>query len=189
MKKVLRHDNQNWDHDYTNGRWDFLEEEARELARHALIANYCKCYAPGGWILDVGCGTGILCDFLDRKQRKNYVGIDISTVAISRAKQKFNLNFTCSDAMYFDPARKFDVIIFNEILYYTDFESVLNKYIDVINPNGIFIFSIYRKGNQFDVIWKAIARIFHVIEVVEITVGNNTGTVTWNIEVATRREI
>lgn len=185
MNNSLTPDNDSWDQDYANGRWDFLEEDARELARHALIANYCRCHDPEGRILDLGCGTGVLCDYLDRKQKYKYVGVDISSVAISRAKEKFNLKFKCSDALSFSPAGKFDIIIFNEVLYYTDFEAVLKKYCHVLKPDGIFIISIYRKQNNFDNIWQLISQMFHAVEVIELTVGNHASTVTWNIKIAT----
>ena len=74
---------------------------------------------PNGTILDVGCGEGTLSDYLNNDQREKYLGIDLSKEAVRLGKLKRpGIKFKSTNAENFVPRQKFDVIIFNEVLYY-----------------------------------------------------------------------
>jgi 2-polyprenyl-3-methyl-5-hydroxy-6-metoxy-1,4-benzoquinol methylase len=71
-----------------------------------------KKYARDASILEVGCGRGIMLDYLKNQGFINIIGIDISEEQISIAKSK-NLNVQVSDVFqYFnDKKEKYDIII------------------------------------------------------------------------------
>ena len=46
-----------WDDEYTRGGLGRTEGDI-ELPRHLLVAGLLRHYAPGGDVLDVGCGSG-----------------------------------------------------------------------------------------------------------------------------------
>lgn len=132
-----------WNEQYSDGRWDLLAEHD-ELIRYAVLAGYAREIKPGAAILDVGCGEGLLQEQLTRYER--YLGIDISEVAISRARERESsqTRFITTDASLFSPEETFDLIIFNESLYY--FESpleVLDRYASFLANEGVLLISMF----------------------------------------------
>jgi ubiquinone/menaquinone biosynthesis C-methylase UbiE len=71
-------------------------------------------------LLEVGCGAGILLSRLDPALIAHYVGLDVSSLALDEARITYpNGNFVHSYAEAFSSdANSFDVIIFNESIYY-----------------------------------------------------------------------
>ena len=51
-----------WNEQYENGAWQYLNTEPLELARSSVIGVYYQTYGNRGAILDVGCGEGVLTD-------------------------------------------------------------------------------------------------------------------------------
>ena len=133
-----------WDRNYSAGQWDYLKE-LDELARYSIISGYFQFFKPGGSMLDVGCGEGILPLKQGPHAYSYYVGIDASKTAIERAlpgrdKKTF---FLKEDVMHYSPPESFDAIIFNEILYYCDDPlKTLKKYAGYLTKDGIFIISM-----------------------------------------------
>lgn len=150
MAKKLEVKKEIWDKEFLSGRWNCLDENPAERARHAIIGMYCQKYFLNGKILDIGCGEGTLTDFLNGQQKKNYLGIDISSAAveIGKSRRPF-INFQCISAESFQTDNKFDVVIFNEILYYTNYKEIIKKYIEILNDDGLIIISLYRIKNDF----------------------------------------
>jgi 2-polyprenyl-3-methyl-5-hydroxy-6-metoxy-1,4-benzoquinol methylase len=117
-----------------------------ELPRFGVVISYCQFFRKGGSILDVGCGEGMLQDRLCKDSYSEYVGVDISQEAISRAmaRSSATVSFVREDAAAFTPDRKFDVIIFNECIYYFDDPvAVARRYEQFLNPEGIIIVSMF----------------------------------------------
>lgn len=109
-----------WDEQYASGEWDYLHAVG-EAARYALIAGYCRYLSPCAAVLDFGCGEGLLQQLLCPSYSR-YLGIDLSGVAIARARAgaagAANTVFVQADGREYVPADDFDLIIFNECLYY-----------------------------------------------------------------------
>ena len=119
----------------------------KESKRYLTIVDFIKdtkIVKPK--ILDLGCGYGSLYEYLDENEISEYLGIDLSDAAIYKAKKskKNKSKYLVADIQKFVTDDKFDIIIFNEVLYYLDnpIESVL-KFDTNFNEKGYFIFSFY----------------------------------------------
>lgn len=173
-----------WDKEFALGKWNYLDEDSAERSRHAIIGMLCQQHAPKGRILDVGCGEGTLTDFLNPKQKKKYLGIDISKEAIKIGIRKRHLNFQLQAAETFSTTQSFDVIVLNEMLYYVDDKKVLEKFAYLLGKDSILIISVYRmKSERYDqqILRHARAFLNHV-DTVEVTAMTKQQKVTWHIE-------
>ncbi|WP_197506902.1 class I SAM-dependent methyltransferase [Mycobacterium sp. E136] len=134
-----------WDRQYSDGHWDYLSDLA-EMPRYAIIAGFTRYLQPVKSILDVGCGSGHLVDWLYRDGVQRYVGIDLSRVAVEKASRvNSEAQFEVAEARTYIPDQRFDVIIFNEVLYYSSEPgAVLDHYERFLNRSGAFIISTFR---------------------------------------------
>src|SRR2546423_12002448 len=91
-----------------------------ELARYAVIAGYLRHLKPGGSVLDVGCGEGLLADHLRPFGYARYLGVDLSETAVRQAAGRVDERtaFTAADAESYVPAGRWDAIVLNESVYY-----------------------------------------------------------------------
>ncbi|MGF6741026.1 class I SAM-dependent methyltransferase [Paraburkholderia atlantica] len=118
-----------WNQAYGSGTWDYLGT-TQEIARYSVIAGYCKHLKPAARVLDVGYGAGVLASWLSGASTSSYFGVDFSEVAIEQARQA-NIDgaeFAVADATTFEPSQVFDVIVFNEMIYYL--ENRRNRFVD-----------------------------------------------------------
>lgn len=175
-----------WNEEFSSGRWNCLDENPAERGRHAIIGMYCQKYFPNGNVLDVGCGEGTLTDFLNEKQKKSYLGVDISKEAIKIGRKKRRgINFECEAAEIFQTKRKFDVIVFNEVLYYVDDTEIFAKYTNFLKDKGLVILSLYRmKSERHDrPIIKHSRKFFDFQEALEVSGDAGGQKVIWRVEV------
>ena len=124
-------------------RWRWLKD-LDEMAHYAVIAGYLKRLVPGGSVLDVGCGYGILARDI-APFVGSYLGIDRDHPSIDAARSAGieNAQFEVADAQDLSLGVSFDAIVFNESLYYLrDPMAVLRRYAKAVTPNGIIIVSI-----------------------------------------------
>ena len=62
-------------------------------------------------ILDVGCGTGDFCLFLEKHSVNDYIGIDLYETAVDRAQKQYpKYTFIHGDFLDYDFKRKFDFV-------------------------------------------------------------------------------
>lgn len=112
-------------------------------------------------VLEIGCSQGNNAFKLFRKT-KNYVGVDISDLAILSANKRKNINklshfkFINMDvhSMNFEN-ESFDIIYANAVLHHLDLELFLNEAYRILKKGGIlifneplgtnFIFNLYRR--------------------------------------------
>ena len=137
---------ESWDEEYRSGRWAYLSS-LEQVPRYALIAAWIECLKPEGSVLDIGCGEGILTEWL--RSCGHYHGIDISQIALARARDRDQLNgrkaFDCASAetFYQTCSMRFDCIVFNEVLYCcSDPIRILARYERLLNPGGYIIVSV-----------------------------------------------
>ncbi len=134
---------ENWQSVFIENEWGKYPAESviRFVAR-----NFYKSKRNEIKILEVGCGTGANIWYLLRENFDAY-GIDGSSVAIDRAKERFeNENLVskleCGDIMnlpYGDGF--FDAVIDNECIYCNNFkntETIMSEIDRVLKPKGKF---------------------------------------------------
>lgn len=133
------------DAEYAHGKWDYLRSIG-ELPRLGIVSSLCSVFARGGSILEIGCGDGMLLEQLNRRCYSYFRGVDISSVAISRARrlQDGQSAFVCAGAEGYVPERSFDLVIFNEVMeYFTDPLAVAIRYETFVAERGHFIVSMF----------------------------------------------
>ena len=119
-----------------------------------LVFNNLKSFDKNVNILDAGCGTGGLIEFLYKKGFKNLTGFDVSDDAINFAKQKATIvsngggyidifQYNLLDKMNFK--NTFDIIISNDTFYFFTFEEkkeILKNFYKILNKDGLVILNL-----------------------------------------------
>src|SRR6266568_5347303 len=72
-----------WNKEFAGGRWDFIENTPDDF-----IYPLIKKYSRNGSILDLGCGSGNTGCELNVNSYREYTGVDISDVALEKAKRR-----------------------------------------------------------------------------------------------------
>jgi 2-polyprenyl-3-methyl-5-hydroxy-6-metoxy-1,4-benzoquinol methylase len=165
-----------WDRQYASGFGDQLnlpeeQEHNQTLVDFMVSANKNKT------ILDVGCGEGLLLDYLDRWGYQRYVGIDFSDVALRNASKRANskTSFVSALAESFVPDSQFDSIIFNECLYYfEDPLQVIRRYERYLAPDGVMLVSLFTKTERIKLLAAEISKGFRVTRNASVTNGAGT---------------
>jgi 2-polyprenyl-3-methyl-5-hydroxy-6-metoxy-1,4-benzoquinol methylase len=139
---------QNWEESYRRGDWDFLAEIG-EAPRNALVAGYVHKLVGRGRVLDVGCGEGVLLDYLDLG-RIDYTGFDVSPTAVERARaraQEPSAILFVASMDEFEPShdQRFDMIIFNESLSHSS-QSIktLYRFFNYLTSSGYVLISQFQ---------------------------------------------
>src|SRR6266699_5868480 len=137
---------EDWELQYLGKMWNYLSN-CKEVSHYSVIVGYIQYFKPTGSILDIGCGEGILQARLTASGYARYVGIDISDAAIQKAhlREDEKTIFISGDADSYIPPELFDVIIFNEVLYYFDYPlESFARYMEFLKENGMIITSLFQ---------------------------------------------
>jgi len=169
-RKILRTDHSRWNYQYDKGLWDGLEN-INELARFSVLAGYVQFLKPHQpAILEVGCGEGILAQRIGQQHYSLYLGTDVADAAIEQATQRFGddkTHFEAIDMNDFRTDKQFDIIIFNEAIYYLKpmVEKLLIQYVPMLKPNGLLIISMNTGPHaDSDTKWDQVERAFALID-------------------------
>lgn len=153
-----------WAYDRQTGKegWNFLDKtHSREVVRTV------EKYAKQGRVLDLGCGTGILAGLLSPGSFEYYRGVDASSQAIALARKRASekVNFELGDIQNYKCEDDFDLIVFEESLYYVPFfrYRLLKRYARQLRPGGVFIVTV-ADPNRFARMIGMIRRKFQVLE-------------------------
>jgi len=152
-----RYHKSRWEEEYQANRWEYMKD-LKELGRYSIIAGYIRYLKPAGSILDLGCGEGILLEHLRPESYSGYVGVDMSQEAIQKAQDRHDgkTTFISANITTFVPDRKYDAIVFNEVLYYLDDPLlVMKRYENFLKPNGVFIVGMYATDETMEN-WRAL---------------------------------
>jgi 2-polyprenyl-3-methyl-5-hydroxy-6-metoxy-1,4-benzoquinol methylase len=123
--------------------------------RNSITILLAKQLAPAATsMLDLGCAGATLALCLG-PEFKTYCGVDISDVVVSKAKEllassplrntALHYNLTASPVQDFKPPQPFDLIVFNEVLYYlglSQVKDVIDKYSCFLAPGGLILISL-----------------------------------------------
>jgi 2-polyprenyl-3-methyl-5-hydroxy-6-metoxy-1,4-benzoquinol methylase len=173
-----------WEKEYTGTTWDFLASEREKVHYEAVLGQVKKAGSLES-ILDLGCGEGVLYDYLKKSLTEpfGYYGVDISETAVAKALQKFpGIDVKVVDYDFERVSGRFKLIIFNEVLNYfvKPIETVKKAINENLEDDGVIIISMYDDGSgRNNRIWKNIDSNFKVLS--HDTVRNSTG-VSWNIK-------
>jgi SAM-dependent methyltransferase len=141
-----------WNSEFSHGRWDCLDATPNDC-----VYPYVEKYANNGSILDLGCGSGSTGNELVENSYQDYTGVDISDVAIGKAKSRTENNgrgakarFFQSDVFSYVPNQQFDVILFRDSIYYIPrikIKPMLDRYSKYLKHDGVFVVRMW-DGNQ-----------------------------------------
>jgi 2-polyprenyl-3-methyl-5-hydroxy-6-metoxy-1,4-benzoquinol methylase len=170
---------QTWEAQYAAGRWDFLAQLS-ELSRFSILAGYIWHLKPGGAVLDVGCGQGVLLRRLASSSYSRYVGIDVSGSAVSVAQEQQNerSTFLAADCEDYFPAEQFDVIVFNEVLCcLRNPLRTVERYARSLNPGGLLLVSMCTAARGSATILWRLKRAYTTVD--EVRVVHSGRKVSW----------
>jgi 2-polyprenyl-3-methyl-5-hydroxy-6-metoxy-1,4-benzoquinol methylase len=98
-------------------------------------------------IMEIGCGTGQIANFLASKTKAKVLGTDICLPFIEEAKQNYQIENLSFEVLDFNKVetfnnQKFDYIVGNGILHhlYYNLDQALIKLKELLNENGKIIF-------------------------------------------------
>ncbi len=99
-------------------------------------------FKEGMKCLDVGCGTGVLANYLFSQTKCNVKAIDFSNEMIKIAKSKNinkNIDFMCQDLFTYNE-KGFDIIVmYNCFPHFLDINGVIQKTYNLLNNNGYLV--------------------------------------------------
>lgn len=134
-----------WEEEYGRGDWSFLGDPG-EAARYDWLVEHVQGFAPEGSVLDVGCGEAFLGKRLAESSVSRYDGVDLSSTAIDRARATAlpRSHYEVCSAEDFSPGRRYDIIVFNEIVYYFDDPiAELQRYLGFLADGGVLLLSVF----------------------------------------------
>lgn len=160
-------DRTTWDRQYAAGEWAFLDGLA-EMPRYGVVAGYCRTVSPSASVLDLGCGTGVLRAWLGGDGDRRYLGIDVSEVAVRKAREAASgsARFEAADVATFQPdaGERFDVVVLNEVLYYVaDPGALVRRCSGFLAPGGMIVLSMFRSSEALAT-WRQCSGLLHVVD-------------------------
>lgn len=128
--------------------WDNWNAAAREqkispsAARHAAAveASVAAFARTDLRIIDVGCGTGWMCERL--RKYGQVIGVDLSDQVLERARARLpDVKFITGDLFQIDlPPRSFDVVVTLEVLsHVADQRAFVDKLANLLCPDGLLV--------------------------------------------------
>jgi trans-aconitate methyltransferase len=148
------------DNEYRSGHWDhFFAFD--ELPRNLVIAGAVHHFYPRPAVLDMGCGSGRLATVFQSYPVSRYLGADLSTEGVARARALALPGTEFVEANYetWRPEGRFEAIIFNECIGYArDPAATLAAFAPHLTPDGRFFLSHYRFGS-YQAQWRRMEQV------------------------------
>lgn len=131
--------------------WNFYPEEFGELLLKWMKENEITVRS----MLDIGCGTGVLCHVLQEHGIKAH-GMDLSEEMIKVAREKYpEIPFEQGNMITYETPRRFDLVTstcdaMNHILDPADLEQVMRHVHTYLAPGGYFLFDLLKEGETME---------------------------------------
>lgn len=133
-----------WNSEYESGRWDQVGSTVDDCLYPCLGEHIAQ-----GAILELGCGTCPTAVELPLNAYSNFVGVDISDVAIQSAVRRsvdcgreYKNRFERSDLVSYVPRGRYKVILFRDSIYYLPpgrIKATLERYAKYLSDDGVFV--------------------------------------------------
>jgi SAM-dependent methyltransferase len=146
-----------WNREFAEGHWDFIDSTPDDC-----IYGFLARYSNRGAILDLGCGAGNTGGELEENCYTEYLGVDISDVAVEKARTRAAQSgragkntYVQGDVVKFKPDKNFDVILFRESIWYIPKRKLLRviaRYRKHLKTGGAFIVRIYDRHLRGDIV-------------------------------------
>ena len=133
-----------WNAEYERGEYDRLVR-TEQRHHHRLLAGLITDGRAATSVLEIGCGEGVFLESVKSHRSVTYLGVDISSVAIERARRRFAkeiargwVRFEIGDGAAFPTAETFDAVVFPECIEYLgDIVAVMDHYARALKPGGV----------------------------------------------------
>lgn len=159
-----------WDKDFSRG----YERYNPHSSEGDFLYPFLEKYTGGGSILDLGCGAGNTGSELRADAYAEYIGVDISRVAIVNATARAERDvrsgknsYLYADILTYVPSHKFNVILFRDSIYYVPkarIKAMLDRYSNFLIKDGVFILRVCEGLGRYKRIIGEIERNFTVIQ-------------------------
>lgn len=154
-----------WDHEWRDGRWDFLGKEA-EQARLRAAARMIGTHGPGA-LIDLGSGDGGLLRHLDPVRTPRCLCVDISSAALARLPEpeEIRVERLAVDLETHCPAPlDAAAIACAEILYYlADPAAVLARWAGACRGLRLMVATIAEPGTRFPQWQASVAQAYDAV--------------------------
>ena len=121
---------------------DLCQEGQMDMAELRTMLD-CLDLQPGDAVLDLGCGAGVISEYISDRTGAVVTGIDYAKTAIAAAaartgEKRSRLAFRQGDLSALDlPARSFDAAIMIDTIYWVaDTEETLSTIVGSLRPGG-----------------------------------------------------
>lgn len=131
--------------------WNYYPESFAQL----LLRWIEEQKIPVKDMLDIGCGTGVLCSILEEHGIRT-MGMDLSHGMIAMAREKYpHIPFEQGNMITWRPEKSYDLVTstcdaINHILEPEDVKAVMRNVRSYLNPGGVFLFDLLRPGEETD---------------------------------------
>ena len=125
--------------------WNYYPEEFAVLLQRWMEKNQIRVQS----MLDIGCGTGVLCSRM-HAYGVDAQGMDLSEGMIAMAKEKYpELVFEQGNMVTYESDRQFDLVTstcdaMNHILEPADLQQVMRNVHSYLAPGGYFLFDLLK---------------------------------------------
>lgn len=126
--------------EFYDQRWSAAKVSPAKQLRAQIIRDLVEREAGKPLrVLELGCGTGWLCNELARYGE--CLGVDISPLAIGAAKERYpELRFECVDLSDWRPEGTYDLVLSHEVIeHLRDQPAHIGVAFDALRPGGLFI--------------------------------------------------
>lgn len=158
-----------WNREFSTGKWDFLDKTGDRSMQSKI-----EKHADNGHILDLGCGSGTTGIDLNPDRYISYTGVDISDVAIKRAKSRARQSgrqernqYLEADIFTYVPNQLCDLILFGDSIYYiphSQIRGLLKRYSEYLANRGVFLVRIHDVSGKHKRILEIIEEEYQVVE-------------------------